>query len=101
VVFEETVLKKPAKRTYNKERAISTLSSSSNVDNLKEMIDSLVIRNADNLECKACGKTTKTSSDIRRHVEIHIQGLSFDCNLCDNTFRSRASLKTHKQTHKR
>ena len=63
----------------------------------KEAVDQLVIRNEDNFECKSCGKTTRTSSDIRRHVEIHIEGLSFDCQICGNTFRSRMSLNNHKK----
>ena len=70
--------------------ALSTL----NID-VKEATDQLVIKNADNFECKSCGKTARTSSDIRRHVEVHIEGLSFECQTCGNTFRSRNHLKTH------
>ena len=63
----------------------------------KEAVDQLVIRNADNYECKSCGKIARKSSDIRRHVEIHIEGLSFDCQICGNTFRSRMRLNDHKK----
>ena len=59
-------------------------------------VDQLVIKNEDKWECKSCGKTAKTSSDMRRHVEIHIEGLSFECQFCGNTFRSRMRLKDHK-----
>ena len=62
----------------------------------KEATDQLVIRNADNYECKSCGRTARTSSDIRRHVEVHIEGLSFKCQTCGNTFRSRNILNRHK-----
>ena len=98
LVAEDTI-KNPIQRKFNKERTVSKISSSSNIENLKETIDGLVKRNADNFECRTCGKTTKKSSDIRRHVEMHIEGLSFECNICQNSYRSRASLKTHKQTH--
>ena len=62
----------------------------------KEAVDQLVIRNEDNFECRSCGKTTKKSSDIRRHVEFHIEGLSFDCQICGNIFRSRMQLNNHR-----
>merc|ERR1712126_63406 len=63
----------------------------------KEAVDQLVMKNADNkFECKSCGRTARKSSDIRRHVEIHIEGLSFDCQICGNSFRSRMVLKNHK-----
>ena len=62
----------------------------------KEAVDQLVIKNKDNFECRTCGKTTRKSSDMRRHVEIHIEGLSFSCQICGSTFRSRINLRDHK-----
>ena len=62
-------------------------------------VDELVEKIEEGWRCKPCGKISKSntaSSDIRRHAEIHIEGLSFDCQLCDKTFRSRHSLKNHK-----
>ena len=64
----------------------------------KEATDQLVIKNADNYECKSCGKTARKSSDMRRHVEVHIEGLSFECQTCSSTFRSRNALKYHKSS---
>ena len=32
----------------------------------------------------------------RKHVEIHIDGLSFPCQICGKTFRSRQSFSQHK-----
>ena len=79
-----------ARRQPTQSFAVSTLNSDT-----KEATDQLVIKNADNYECRSCGKTARTSSDIRRHVEVHIEGLSFECQTCGNTFRSRNALKTH------
>ena len=66
----------------------------------KAAVDDLVEKTENGWMCKACGKTTKTS-DIRRHAEIHIEGLSFDCHLCGKTFRSRNILKHHLLKHHR
>ena len=70
--------------------AVSTLTTDD-----KEASDQLIIKNEDNFECKSCGKTARKKGDIRRHVEIHIEGLSFECHICENTFRSRNILKHH------
>ena len=57
----------------------------------------------DGWKCLACDHISKGkgSSNIRWHVEIHMDGLCFTCNLCDKEFRSRNSLNRHKNyTHK-
>ena len=48
--------------------------------------------------CLACDyTTTNNSSNIRRHVEKHISGLSYSCNLCEKEFRCKDSLYKHKK----
>ena len=101
-VIEEVLESKVVQKVERKPRkqptesyAVSTLTT-----DVKETIDQLVIKNVDNFECKSCGKTARTSSDIRRHVEVHIEGLSFDCPTCGKTFRSRNSLNYHKFHYK-
>ena len=66
-------------------------------DEARRAVDELVMKVEDGWKCRACGKTTKgTSSQIRKHAEIHIEGLAFPCQLCGNTFRSRKALSNHK-----
>ena len=49
--------------------------------------------------CTACGKEGKRN-DIRRHIEAnHLEGLSFPCNLCEKSYRSRHAIWRHKQKH--
>ena len=61
-------------------------------------VDDLVEQTENGWSCKACGWTSKTTqtSPIRKHAELHIEGLSFECQLCDKSFRSRNALHTHK-----
>ena len=80
-----------AKPSRNMEIAVNA----SNVD-AKAAVDELVERIPDGWQCKSCGKTTKKVSDVRRHAELHIEGLSFECPLCKKSFRCRMSLKHHK-----
>ena len=51
---------------------------------------------AGNWKCKICGKTSATRSDIGRHAEIHLQGVTHCCNICMKTFSSRHTVANHK-----
>ena len=50
--------------------------------------------------CLACGHTNSgsKSSNIRMHVETHLDGLSYNCNICNKEFRSRNDLNNHKNS---
>ena len=43
-----------------------------------------------------CGKTSGPNN-IRFHVETHMDGLCYTCNICKRDFRSKNILKLHKQ----
>ena len=45
--------------------------------------------------CLTCGFTNIRKSKIRRHVEVHIDGLSYTCNFCHKEFRLKDSLDCH------
>ena len=61
------------------------------------MFNKMYVKENDLFVCKTCGKTAKRREHIIKHVEIHIEGLSYDCQICEKTFRSRASLQMHTQ----
>ena len=53
--------------------------------------------------CTVCGKKSKETSprgvqrhDRMKHVETHIDGLSYTCPICQKIFRSKNSLTTHR-----
>ena len=46
--------------------------------------------------CLACDYANKHhSGHIRRHIETHLDGLSYPCNMCNKEFRSKHSLDEH------
>ena len=49
-----------------------------------------------NWKCTVCGKLTANKQDIRRHVEVHIEGATHICNRCGKTSRSSSALRKHK-----
>ena len=46
--------------------------------------------------CTVCEKTMTHRGSMKRHLETHLTGLSYDCNLCGKTFRSSNILANHK-----
>ena len=45
--------------------------------------------------CISCGFTSVKRSNMKRHVQIHIDGLSYTCELCTREFRLKGSLNNH------
>ena len=59
--------------------------------NKREMIKAYV--------CQVCGKEGR-GHHIRRHIEAnHLEGISIPCNICNQTFSTRRSLREHKCKH--
>ena len=49
--------------------------------------------------CLACDYTSSrmSSGHIRRHIETHLDGLSYTCNMCNKEFRSQHCFNEHKR----
>ena len=47
-------------------------------------------------QCTQCCKISTKKSNLVKHVETHIEGLSYPCKICGKTFRSRNILFHHK-----
>ena len=45
--------------------------------------------------CKLCSKVAKLKTNMKFHIETHLTGLSFPCNICGKNYRSRNSLRMH------
>ena len=51
-------------------------------------------------QCVKCNKYSKTKANLKKHVEIHLEGFSFPCEYCDKDFKTRNSLNHHIHTNK-
>ena len=50
--------------------------------------------------CKICNKIQPSKGNMKLHVETHMEGLSFPCNICGKQYRSRNVLRYHKSMKK-
>ena len=88
----------PRRKRYDEyEKSVSLVNQDYSKEELTKIVDELLLKDDGMSVCKSCGKTSSRSSDMRKHVEIHIEGLSFPCPSCNNTFRSRIILNNHTQ----
>ena len=73
-----------------------------NISNVEEQVNNLLEKTYDGkYKCKECGKTSGVATNIKNHIELHIEGLTYSCPECDKTFRSNCSLKVHNiRSHK-
>ena len=76
--------------------------SPEDISELKRTIEQYIEKDADGkFACTLCGRkgvgeAKNARSNLERHIETHLEGLSFPCQLCGKTFRSTNSFKTHK-----
>ena len=55
-----------------------------------------------NWKCTVCGKMTKGSqTQMKRHVEVHLEGLSYPCTQCGKVSRSSNCLNRHMTVYHR
>ena len=108
VCYEEIKETEPnVRRNPKPKRALALLSNDSlDIEEHKKKLSEQIKTNEDgSVSCKICGKTSPPNQrnmkqNMRNHVEIHFEGLSYPCQSCDKTFRQERNLYTHMKIHK-
>ena len=66
----------------------SFVMDSSNLAEVNEKIEEFIEKaEGEGYNCKQCGKYAKRKDHIRKHIETHMEGLSFPCKTCGKIFR--------------
>ena len=101
----------PRKKQYSVSHGTIAFNAKSqeieNYEEIREKITENIITNEDgSLTCKICNKTRGGSKNdartvMRRHMQTHIEGVSYPCSFCDKTFRSKNSFNNHKSVYHR
>lgn len=80
--------------------AIATLNSETvSMDEIEQKVKDFMNIEADRVTCKVCGKIANGRNrrqDIKAHIERHMKGISYTCNLCNKSCPTRNDLRTHK-----
>ena len=98
---EVNKIKRPYARTQKDSARIDVRSLTK--EEIYKKMGELYERTDEGWRCLVCDHTKKGqgSSNIRMHVETHLDGLVYTCNVCSKEFKLRNSLSNHKfQTHK-
>ena len=84
-------------RTKEKPKISIQSSDIHSMEELDQKIEESFSRDATgNFVCHHCNKTDKRKDNMKEHVEIHFDNLSFPCNFCGKVSRSRNALRVHK-----
>eukprot|EP00092_Neocalanus_flemingeri_P038039 GFUD01041408.1.p1 GENE.GFUD01041408.1~~GFUD01041408.1.p1 ORF type:complete len:299 (-),score=62.60 GFUD01041408.1:57-953(-) len=51
-------------------------------------------------QCSECNKYSKFKANLKKHIEIHLEGLHFSCKYCDKVCKTRNSLNFHMHSSK-
>ena len=102
VQLEKERKTKPRDQVQKVDGTISLNTNGNELNDIDEKLMEHVARLPNKtLQCKICGKTASQLSNIKNHIETHVEGLSFPCPVCGKTFRSRHTMRSHKsQNHK-
>ena len=108
---ERFVERKPMSNTASPTSKTISLSNADNTHVTSMINDNLQELEGGHFRCRICGKDstgmTKTKKadlkhNMKKHVEVHVEGLLFSCELCGKEFRSKNSFSVHKSvSHKR
>ena len=75
-----------------------------NTEELDLTLKENVQKNVDGTQstkCKICGKIYNKSSYATEHVEMtHIEGLQFQCNICQKVLKNRNAVRRHKNGYR-
>ena len=79
------------------------MDTASNIEEIDAKIAENILKESDGtFSCLLCGKSgSKKKDNMKKHVETHLEGLSFPCQHCSKTFRSRNALHIHKNRQHR
>ena len=65
------------------------------MEELEKKVEESYSKAPHNFTCNYCGKVFRLRGHIKEHVEIHFEGLSWPCSLCDTVLRTRSTLRFH------
>ena len=98
---EENMIEKYVKKLEEKDDKFINKPKFISYKKPKKQIDGLIKWTGETWSCTVCGKIADPQnklhgkSNLKRHTEIHVDGMSFLCYNCGKSFKNSNSHKTH------
>ena len=68
-------------------------------EDVLEKIDQMMEKQKNTFNCKICGYHSKNKGHATEHVEKHIEGLEYPCDICSKILRTSSAFRFHKKIH--
>ena len=78
-----------------KTRSSNSIKNVTNKEKIEICFKNNVVKDGDLLKCKICDYARTKTDLLRKHVEIHITGLVFNCKFCEKQLRTSNQLNNH------
>ena len=88
-----------------RERSVKVVGQNIEAQNseINEKFEELVVKDEGGVggrwKCTVCEKSMRDKTDMKRHLETHLSGLSYDCQYCGKIFRSVNARRQHISKH--
>ena len=95
IIIEEKIPRKGMNIKPSQNRIVATSVNSMTMSEADDRVLELIERGDGMNYCKVCDFKSNRISNLKEHVETHIEGLSYSCQWCDKTFRSKTAHRIH------
>ena len=94
-LLQHSIIEDKTKELVTQDKSTGTVTNTEDISEINKIIDEYVEVCPDgSYNCTFCGKTNKgrksnrfDKTSIRCHIETHLEGLSYQCHMCNKTFR--------------
>ena len=86
------------RKKYVKERSLKPINQNSEANNAaidQKFAELIEKEDGGFFKCTVCEKKIQYKRDMKRHLETHLSGLSYNCSLCSISFRTSKALEVH------
>merc|ERR1712098_35088 len=99
---ERVIIDKAVSNSQRNPKTIVSIPDDSSMDDVKmKVLENLEKDEDGHSKCKLCGKVMMGRTNMKKHIETHLEGLSFSCETCGKQSRSSDSLRKHKSIYHR